>query len=61
MTVAFDSRPSFIGQGLAQSTDVLLELKQVTKSFGGLHCINDLDIEVHQGEILSVIGPNGAG
>jgi len=42
-------------------TEVLLELKQVNKSFGGLHCINDLDIEVHQGEILSVIGPNGAG
>ena len=42
-------------------TEVLLELKQVNKSFGGLHCINDLDIEVRQGEILSVIGPNGAG
>ncbi|MDH4102358.1 MAG: ABC transporter ATP-binding protein [Thermoleophilia bacterium] len=42
-------------------SEVLLELKQVNKSFGGLHCINDLDIEVHQGEILSVIGPNGAG
>lgn len=41
--------------------EVLLELKQVNKSFGGLHCINDLDIEVHKGEILSVIGPNGAG
>jgi branched-chain amino acid transport system ATP-binding protein len=43
------------------SAEVLLELKQVNKSFGGLHCINDLDIEVQQGEILSVIGPNGAG
>jgi ABC-type branched-subunit amino acid transport system ATPase component len=41
--------------------EALLELKQVNKSFGGLHCINDLDMEVRQGEILSVIGPNGAG
>jgi branched-chain amino acid transport system ATP-binding protein len=41
--------------------EALLELRQVNKSFGGLHCINDLDIEVHKGEILSVIGPNGAG
>jgi branched-chain amino acid transport system ATP-binding protein len=41
--------------------EVLLELKQVNKSFGGLLCINDLDMEVRQGEILSVIGPNGAG
>jgi ABC-type branched-subunit amino acid transport system ATPase component len=41
--------------------EALLELKQVNKSFGGLQCINDLDMEVRQGEILSVIGPNGAG
>jgi branched-chain amino acid transport system ATP-binding protein len=41
--------------------EALLELKQVRKSFGGLQCINDLDLEVRQGEILSVIGPNGAG
>ena len=42
-------------------TEVLLELKGVTKSFGGLLCIDDLDMEVRSGEILSVIGPNGAG
>ena len=41
--------------------EVLLELKGVTKSFGGLLCIDDLDMEVRSGEILSVIGPNGAG
>jgi len=39
----------------------LLELKQVSKAFGGLQCIWHLDLEVRQGEILSVIGPNGAG
>jgi len=41
--------------------EVLLELKGVSKSFGGLLCIDDLDMEVRSGEILSVIGPNGAG
>jgi ABC-type branched-subunit amino acid transport system ATPase component len=41
--------------------EVLLELKGVSKSFGGLRCIHSLDMEVRQGEILSVIGPNGAG
>jgi ABC-type branched-subunit amino acid transport system ATPase component len=41
--------------------DLLLELKGVSKSFGGLLCIDDLDMEVRSGEILSVIGPNGAG
>jgi branched-chain amino acid transport system ATP-binding protein len=43
------------------SAEVLLELKGVSKSFGGLLCIDDLDMEVRSGEILSVIGPNGAG
>jgi branched-chain amino acid transport system ATP-binding protein len=41
--------------------EVLLELKKVSKSFGGLLCIDDLDMDVRSGEILSVIGPNGAG
>ena len=41
--------------------EALLELKQVRKSFGGLQVISGLDMEVRQGEILSVIGPNGAG
>jgi branched-chain amino acid transport system ATP-binding protein len=39
----------------------LLRLSKVNKAFGGLRCINDLDIDVGEGEIVSVIGPNGAG
>jgi branched-chain amino acid transport system ATP-binding protein len=39
----------------------LLELESLTKSFGGLGVISDLDLEVDEGEIVSVIGPNGAG
>src|SRR5438093_1480321 len=39
----------------------LLELEQVSKSFGGLLCIDKLDLEVREREIVSVIGPNGAG
>jgi branched-chain amino acid transport system ATP-binding protein len=39
----------------------LLELTDVTKSFGGLTCISELDLVVKEGEIVSVIGPNGAG
>jgi branched-chain amino acid transport system ATP-binding protein len=39
----------------------LLELTEVTKSFGGLTCISELDLVVKEGEIVSVIGPNGAG
>jgi ABC-type branched-subunit amino acid transport system ATPase component len=39
----------------------LLDLRGVTKTFGGLTCINELDLHVDDGEIVSVIGPNGAG
>ena len=39
----------------------LLELKGVSLSFGGLRCVSDLDLEVKEGEIVSLIGPNGAG
>ncbi len=39
----------------------LLELEHVSKAFGGLQCIRELDLEVGEGEIVSVIGPNGAG
>jgi branched-chain amino acid transport system ATP-binding protein len=39
----------------------LLELCGVEKRFGGLRVIQKLDLEVREGEIVSVIGPNGAG
>ena len=40
---------------------MLLELRGVDKSFGGLRVIADLDLVVKEHEIVSVIGPNGAG
>ena len=39
----------------------LLELRDVSMAFGGLTVIDGLDIDVREGEIVSVIGPNGAG
>jgi branched-chain amino acid transport system ATP-binding protein len=39
----------------------LLDLRGITKSFGGLVCIDGLDLHVDEQEIVSVIGPNGAG
>jgi branched-chain amino acid transport system ATP-binding protein len=40
---------------------VLLELRGVSMAFGGLSVIDRLDLDVREGEIVSVIGPNGAG
>ncbi len=39
----------------------LLELKGITKRFGGVAALNGVDATVAKGEILGVIGPNGAG
>ena len=39
----------------------LLEVKGLTKYFGGLTAVNTLDFSVKKGEIVGLIGPNGAG
>jgi len=39
----------------------LLEVRNLTKYFGGLAAVNELNFEVNEGEMLALIGPNGAG
>jgi branched-chain amino acid transport system ATP-binding protein len=39
----------------------LLETSGISKHFGGLHVINDLDFSIDEGEIKGFMGPNGAG
>lgn len=39
----------------------ILEVKRLTKAFGGLVAIKRLDLIVHEGEIMGLIGPNGSG
>jgi branched-chain amino acid transport system ATP-binding protein len=39
----------------------MLELASISKSFGGLHVLRDVNIKVPQGAIYGLIGPNGAG
>lgn len=39
----------------------LLETKELTKSFGGLTAVNNVNFQVEKGELRAVIGPNGAG
>lgn len=42
-------------------TERLLEIKDLSVTFGGLHALKDLNFHVDEGEIVGVIGPNGAG
>lgn len=39
----------------------LLEIKELSKEFGGLRAMHNVSFDVREGEIVSVIGPNGAG
>jgi branched-chain amino acid transport system ATP-binding protein len=39
----------------------LLEIREASKSFGGVQAVSRVTFDVAQGEIVSVIGPNGAG
>lgn len=39
----------------------LLEVRGMTKRFGGLIAVNSLDLTIEPGQILGLIGPNGAG
>ena len=39
----------------------ILEIKNVTLTFGGVNAITDISFNVMEGEICAVIGPNGAG
>jgi branched-chain amino acid transport system ATP-binding protein len=43
------------------SNEPLFELRDVTKTFGGLTVADRLSLHVNEGEIVSLIGPNGAG
>jgi len=39
----------------------ILKVKNLTKRFGGLYAINNLNLSLKKGEILGIIGPNGSG
>ncbi|MGI9307161.1 MAG: ABC transporter ATP-binding protein [Gammaproteobacteria bacterium] len=43
------------------AASAFLEIKNITRKFGGLTAVNNVSFAVRENEILSVIGPNGAG
>ena len=45
----------------AGATDAILRADRVTKAFGGLVAVREVDLEIPRGSIISIIGPNGAG
>jgi branched-chain amino acid transport system ATP-binding protein len=43
------------------SSEQILKTSKLTKSFGNLVAVNQVELEIHQEEIVGLIGPNGAG
>lgn len=39
----------------------VLEVRNLSKSFGGIKAVTDVNFDLHRGEFLALIGPNGAG
>lgn len=47
--------------GSREGSDVVLRTIGLTKRFGQLEAVKDLDLEVRRGEVFGFLGPNGAG
>src|SRR5438067_6294533 len=45
----------------APPTTPLLQLRGVNKSFGAVHVLHDVDLDVYPGEVTALVGDNGAG
>jgi ABC-type branched-subunit amino acid transport system ATPase component/ABC-type branched-subunit amino acid transport system permease subunit len=59
---AVPSAPQRSGFERAQATgDVVLEVRNLSRSFGGLKAVQNVSFKLRRNEILGIIGPNGAG
>ncbi|WP_350335931.1 ABC transporter ATP-binding protein [Coralliovum pocilloporae] len=47
--------------GTSSASETLLNVENVSLSFGGVKAISDISFDVYKGEIRAIIGPNGAG
>jgi branched-chain amino acid transport system permease protein len=47
--------------GRRRSEEIVLDVRNLSKSFGGLKAVQDVSFQVQKGMILGIIGPNGAG
>ena len=58
---ALDSQSPLAREPAARSGEMLVEVRDVSKRFGGLVAVDRMSLNVQAGEIVALIGPNGAG
>ncbi|WP_019639950.1 amino acid ABC transporter ATP-binding protein [Paenibacillus fonticola] len=46
---------------MARSAEILLEIKQLVKNYGERNVLDDINLEVRQGEVTVILGPSGCG
>jgi glutamate transport system ATP-binding protein len=50
-----------VTEGETQARTPLVSVEKVNKSFGDLHVLKDIDLEIGRGEVVVVVGPSGSG
>jgi branched-chain amino acid transport system ATP-binding protein len=58
---AFRGEPSIFTSARPEERRAELEVKDLTLKFGGITALTKIDLNVRNGELVSIIGPNGAG
>jgi ABC-2 type transport system ATP-binding protein len=51
----------FKKEGYYSSSNIMIEIQDLTKKFGDLTAVDDLSFNVNEGEVFGFLGPNGAG
>ena len=46
---------------LPDAKDIILETRGLTKRYGGVHALEDVDCVIRHGEHIAIVGDNGAG
>ncbi|TPF97503.1 peptide ABC transporter ATP-binding protein [Bifidobacterium sp. UTCIF-39] len=61
VTTAADATAAEVAAADTTTADVVIDVKDLRKSFGGNEVLKGINCQVHAGEVISIIGPSGAG